>query len=287
VVITLAAFLSHRGTTSAATVFWVTWVANVGGAALVYLIARRLGPAFFSSRLGRRLMSPGAVVAIERNYLRFGVPGLMIARLLPGFRSFTAPFAGIIRLGPVRTLVPIALASAAWYGTLIFVGARLGRSWERVEKLLTGLNRSLAVIAAVAAAALVIWWWKRRRRTRPAELRAEIAEELKAYPEVGRRALEDPAVAAVAALLLETASDQFLTDAELRVLEQHLRARWSVGAGETLDPAAARELIARLEPAAREGLVSRLRELAFGDGALRRHESHVMERVGRVLGMNP
>ena len=52
-------------------------------------------------------MSPEAVVAVERNYVRFGLAGLIVARLLPGFRSFTAPFAGLMRLGPVRTLVPI------------------------------------------------------------------------------------------------------------------------------------------------------------------------------------
>ena len=288
VVITLAAFLSYRGTTSAMTVFWLTWIANVGGAAVVYLGARRLGPAFFASRIGRRLISPEAVVAIERNYLRFGIAGLVIARLLPGFRSFTAPFAGIMRLGWVRTLIPIALASAAWYGTLVFLGARLGENWELVERFLSGLNRTLGAVAAIGALGLAYWWWKRRRRTREGELRAEIAEELKHYPDVGRRALDDPAVAAVAALLLETASrDESLTVEELGVLERHLRARWRLEPDETIDPAVARDLIARLEPAAREGLVARLRDLAFGDGALKRHEAHVMRRVGRLLGMEP
>ena len=61
-------------------------------------------------------MSPEAVVTVERNYVRFGLAGLIVARLLPGFRSFTAPFAGLMRLGPVRTLVPIGIASALWYG---------------------------------------------------------------------------------------------------------------------------------------------------------------------------
>jgi membrane protein DedA with SNARE-associated domain len=130
VIITLAAFLSGRGTINAMTVFWVTWIANVSGAALVYLLARRLGPAFFKSGAGRRLMSPEAVVAVERNYVRWGLAGLIVARLLPGFRSFTAPFAGLMGLGWVRTLVPIAAASGAWYGTLILVGARLGRSLD-------------------------------------------------------------------------------------------------------------------------------------------------------------
>jgi membrane-associated protein len=287
VVITVAAFLSHRGTTNATTVFWLTWVANVGGATLVYLLARRLGPRFVESRVGRRLISPEAVVAIERNYLRFGLAGLVIARLLPGFRSFTAPFAGIMRLGVVRSLIPIALASGGWYGTLVFLAARLGRNWAAVEKLVSGLNRTLAVVALVAAALGGIWLLRRRKRSRRDEMQTEIVEELKAYPQLGQRALENPAVAAVAALLLETASrDQSLSVEELEAIESHLRARWHLAPGAGLDPAVAQQVVQRLEPAARTDLIARLREMAFGDGALQRHETHVMQRVARLLGMS-
>ena len=109
-IIALAAFLSHRGETEATTVYAVTWVSNVLGAGLVYLLARRWGRPFFASRLGHRLVTPEAVVAVERGYLRLGLVGLFLARLLPGFRSFTAAFAGIVRLGPIRAFLPIALA---------------------------------------------------------------------------------------------------------------------------------------------------------------------------------
>lgn len=287
VVITLAAFLSVRGTTDASTVFLVTWVANVAGAALVYILARRLGPAFFASGLGRRLLSPEAVVSVERNYLRFGVASLVIARLLPGFRSFTAPFAGLMRLGPVRALLPITLASGAWYGGLVFLGARLGHSWQAVERLLAGLNRTLGVIAAIAAVSLLVWLLRRRRRVRTAELRDEISQELAAYPGVHERALTDPAAAAVAALLLETeARAGILSADELATLEQHLRSRWQAGV-EAPDVVAAEAILARLEPAERAGLADRLRDAAFGDGALARHEAHVTARVRRALGLVP
>ncbi len=283
VVITLAAFLSHRGATSATTVFWVTWVANVAGAGLVYALARRLGRPFFSTGVGRRLMSPEAVVAVERNYLRFGLIGLLIARLLPGFRSFTAPFAGLIRLGPVRTLAPIAVASGAWYGTLVYLGARLGENWPLVERVLSGLNRTLGVIAFLAALAVGAWWLRRRRGTREAETRARLAEELAAYPDVGERALHDPGAAALAALLLETESG-FSPD-EIAALEGHIRAQWQLPDGKILDLARARETLARLEPAERVGLARRLRDAVFGDGALERHEARVMTRVRLLLGL--
>jgi membrane protein DedA with SNARE-associated domain len=286
-IVTLAAFLSGRGTTNAMTVFWVTWVSNVGGAALVYLLARRLGPAFFNSGLGRRLMSPEAVVTVERNYVRFGLAGLIVARLLPGFRSFTAPFAGLMRLGPVRTLVPIGLASAAWYGGLTFLGARLGQNWTALERLVHGLNRTLGVIAALAAVGIVVWLIRRHRRIRSAQLRAQISQELEAYPSAEAQALVDPAVAAVVALLLETHTDQRdLSPAEFDALTAHFRDRWHLTqAGASLTPEAARDIVKSLAPTERIGVMRRVRRAMFGDADLARREARIMSRVARVLGI--
>ena len=288
-IITLAAFLSSRGTTHAMTVFWVTWVANVAGAALVYILARRLGPAFFQSGAGRRLMSPEAVVTVERNYVRWGLAGLIVARLLPGFRSFTAPFAGLMRLGWVRTLVPIALASAVWYGSLIFVGARLGESWTSVEKLVHGLNRTMGAIAIIAAIALVVWLIRRGKKKSSADLRAKISAELEAYPAMEGKAFADPAVAAVVALLMETDSThRTLSPEEIDALTAHFRERWHLTEpGASLSPEAARKIVAALEPTERIGVLRRMRELIFDAGHLARREARIMARVAQVLGLEP
>ena len=286
-IVTLAAFLSGRGTTDAIMVFWVTWVANVGGAALVYILARRLGPAFFKSGAGRRLMSPEAVVTVERNYVRFGLAGLIVARLLPGFRSFTAPFAGLMRLGPVRTLVPIGIASALWYGGLTFLGARLGQNWTALESLLHGINRTLGIIAALAAVGVGVWLIRRHRQRRSATLRAQISEELEAYPSMEAQALVDPAVAAVVALLLETRADQrVLSPAEFDALTAHFRDRWHLAqAGASLTPETAREIVSSLAPTERVGVMRRVRKAMFGDGHLERREARIMNRVARMLGI--
>ena len=287
VVIALAAFLSHRGTTSAGAVFLVTWLANVGGAGVVYFFARRYGKSFFSSRVGRRLMTPEAVVKVEREYLRFGIVGLFIARLLPGFRSFTAPFAGLVRLGVVRAFLPIAVASAVWYGGIVFFAARLGQDWENVSRFISGLNRGLGGVALVVLLGGATWLLLRRRRGAHDRLQAEVAGALTGYPAISQRALEDPAVAAVAALLLETEkAERALSTEELAWLERHLRDRMGLtpvaGVQPPVDTSA---LIALLEPAVRIGVAERVRELVFGEGGLQRHEAHVMARIGRLLGL--
>lgn len=289
-VIALAAFLSHRGGTDAGTVYLVTWVTNVLGAGLVYLLARRWGKPFFASRVGRRLVTPEAVVAVERGYLRLGLVGLFLARLLPGFRSFTAPFAGLVRLGAIRAFVPIALASALWYGGIIFFAARLGRDWSSVSEFISGLNRTVGSLALAIAVGLLAWWLVRQRRRSRAAYRDRITEELAVYPGVQERALLDPAAAAVAALLLETAqADPALGPEELAALEQHLRSRLLPQPADPSvpSPEAAAAVVRRLEPAARVGLADELRQALFGDGALARHEEHVMARVAALLGLSP
>ena len=62
---------------------------------------------------------------IEREYIRFGIFGIFIGRVLPGIRAVVAPFAGLVNLSAPRALIPIALASAIWYGAVALVGAAI------------------------------------------------------------------------------------------------------------------------------------------------------------------
>jgi len=152
----------------------VAWIFGVLGAVLVYWASRRYGRRFFEGRVGRRLISPGTFAAVEREYLRFGVGGIFFFRLLPAFRSFVAPFAGLVNLGPVRTLVPITLACAVWYAGLVLLGGAVGSEWDAINQVLGRLNRGLAVLAVLVLGGLIIWLVHRRkvaRRERLAELR--------------------------------------------------------------------------------------------------------------------
>ena len=65
-------------------------------------------------------------------------------------------FAGIAGLGAWRALIPMAVASAMWYGALVFVVARLARQIEDVARILTGFNWTILVLA-VLFVAFVVW----------------------------------------------------------------------------------------------------------------------------------
>jgi membrane protein DedA with SNARE-associated domain len=166
VFVALAAFLSHRGHSDPLAIFATAWLGGMVGAAVVYAAARHHAQRLLGSRIGRVLVPPDGLGFLRREYGRYGALGMFFTRLLPGFRSAVAPFAGLSGLGPRQCLVPIGAALLLWYTALTAVGSRLGSEWDLVIRIVDGLNRGLALVAlgvlALLAAAGV--WWKRRRR---------------------------------------------------------------------------------------------------------------------------
>lgn len=288
-IVALGAFLAQRGLTDPVTIFLITWGGNLAGLTAVYLGARHYGPHFVQSRVGRFLITPAAIVVVEREYLRYGLAGLFLARLLPGFRSFTAPFAGLIGLSAPRALVPMAIASGIWYAGIVWIATRLGANWDALSRAITNLNRGLLVVAGLAVAGLVVWAIRHRQRRKFRRTRAALGRDLQAFPGLDQRAMTDPVAAAVAGLLLATpmtgAAD---TQAGLETLTEHLRARWHLGppADRPATPEEVAAVVEALAPADRVGLARRLWEAAFSDGVFERHEAHVMERVGTILGLS-
>lgn len=298
VAVALGGFLSHSGVTTPLMVFLVAWSASATGAIVVYALARRYGRSLFSGRLGRKLLSPHAVATIEREYLRFGIVGIFLGRLIPGVRSFVAPFAGIVNLSPIKALVPMILASGIWYGALTIAGATLGAEWESISRFISGLNRTLAYAGAAVALLVIGLLVMRRFRHREERLLASITRAFGARASEAHPQDEEAAMAAAATLMMELArADETLSPAELETVANYLRQRWEM---EPVRPPAQRtslieraklleyanQLTRDYQKAEREALVSRLWRAAFSDGALNEHEDRLMRRAGLVLGLS-
>ena len=162
--VALGAFLAGRGTLDPWAVFGLTWTANVGSGAAVYFASHRFGRPFFQGTLGRRLLSERTMGHIEREYHRHGTYGIFLSRLLPVWRGVVMPFAGIAGVPPVRALVPLALASALWYGLLTYLVTALGTNLDAVLRVVARVNGALAVVALAAVVGLGLWIWRRLRR---------------------------------------------------------------------------------------------------------------------------
>jgi membrane protein DedA with SNARE-associated domain/uncharacterized tellurite resistance protein B-like protein len=298
--VALGAFLSIRGLTTPLGVFLVTWVANLAGAAAVYFIARRYGRRLFATRTGRRLLAPRSLAIIEREYLRFGVAGIFISRFLPGIRAVVPPFAGLVGLSALRTLVPMGVASAIWYGGITILGTLIGSEWERINRIILGINRTLAIVAVVLIATGVILYLRARRRRQRERVWHATRDALEpATPSFleGSDIAEGSARQAAALLVLELAyADPALTEEDRELVAAHLRDRWELDSQGPPSPEPEHERQTRFAEYAgrlrgrfgqnqRLALVERMWAVAFGDGAIGRHEERLMHLAGELLGI--
>ena len=298
--VALGAFLTNRGLTTPLGVFTVTWIANLAGAAAVYFVARRYGRRLFATRTGRRLLAPRSLAVIEREYLRFGVAGIFVSRFLPGIRAVVPPFAGLVGLSPMRTFVPMAIASAIWYGGITILGTLIGSNWERINRIITGVNRTLGIAALLLVSAGLVWYWLRRRRRQRERVWHATEEALDpAGPSflAGSEIMEGSARQAAALLVLELAyADQALTPADRDLVASHLRDRWGLGSEAPPAPEPeherqtrfveyARRLRQRFGQNERLALVERMWTVAFSDGTIGHHEERLMHLAGELLGI--
>lgn len=148
-------------------VFALTWTANVGSGAAVYALARRHGALVSRGFLGRHIFTPNTVAHIAEQYRRHGSYGIFLSRLLPVWRGVVMPFAGIARVPAWRALIPMALASAVYYGALTYLVSRLGTDLETVLRAVKRMNAVLAIVAGVLVLIIVVWIVRRRRRGPP------------------------------------------------------------------------------------------------------------------------
>ena len=298
--VALGAFLSSRGVTTPLAVFLVTWVANLAGAAAVYFVSRRYGRDLFATATGRRLLAPRSLAIIEREYLRFGVVGIFVSRFLPGIRAVVPPFAGLVNLSPLRTLVPMGVASAIWYGGITLLGSVIGAEWGRINRIILGINRTLGVATAVLIVAALIWYLLRRRRRQRERVWHATRDALDpASPSFleGSDIAEGSAQQAAALLMLELAyADPALTDVDRELVTSHLRNRWGLGSQGAPVPEPEHERRTRFEGYAgrlrdrfgqgqRLALVERMWTVAFSDGAIGHHEERLMHLAGELLGI--
>lgn len=163
-VVALGAFLAARGEASPYLSFGATFAGNMSGVAATYWLGRRYGSAWIARRFFRGSDEHAAEQRLHELYARYGFFALVASRFLPGFRAVVPPIAGALRLPALPSLLAMSIASAAWYGTLTWVGYRVGGDLEALAARVREMNRVLGIAAAGLVAILLAVWLVRRRR---------------------------------------------------------------------------------------------------------------------------
>lgn len=162
----LGGFVAGAGWADPWTVFAVVWAANVASALTVYWAGHRYGRGFFSDGWGGKILDPAQLERMRRFYRRWGLPAIFLSRFLPGLRAVVPAFAGVTHQPFLAVAVPLAGASAIWYGVLVWLGATAGQNLDRILRWVGNTNRALVILAVALCVAIVVWWYRSRRRRR-------------------------------------------------------------------------------------------------------------------------
>ena len=137
-------------------------VANLVGSLIAYGAAARFGEPL--------LLGPGRYVGIRRHHLemadgwfrRWGLPAVLIGRVLPVIRTYISFPAGLARIDLTRFSVLTFAGALPWCAALAIVGYVLGRNYDRISG---PLEKAALVIALVVVVAVVVWYVRGRRET--------------------------------------------------------------------------------------------------------------------------
>lgn len=162
VVVLFGGVVAGQGAADPWVVFLCVWLSNVATALLVYFLGRRFGAAFFGGRWGSLILRAEQLRQLGAFYNRYGVRVIFVSRFLPMFRAVVPAFAGISGVPFWRTALPMAAASAIWYGLLVYLGTAAGRNWRQVADTLSSTGRWLWVVALVLGGLVGWWWWRSR-----------------------------------------------------------------------------------------------------------------------------
>lgn len=131
--------------------FWY-FVGRIGAARLVQLYCR------FS------FGSAACTIKAREMLLRFGPRSLIVARFVPGFRTFASPMAGISGLSWPQFLLYDSIGALLWASTVVSGGWLLAEEINRVfEQMQSAHSALLTVAGAMVLIFIALKLWIRAR----------------------------------------------------------------------------------------------------------------------------
>ena len=163
VILTVAGISASRGHMAIEGVVGAGTAGAMLGNWLWFMLARQVGEVrlrAFVTRFGRWLTVDWTEIERgERLFQRHGNIIILIARMLPTFRSLISIPAGLFRMGQLQFLLFSAIGTAGWSAILAGAGYFLGSQFDDVERIVGPLATGIIVLI-VLGYGWRLWRWK-------------------------------------------------------------------------------------------------------------------------------
>ena len=87
---------------------------------------------------------------------------VFFCRFVPLIRSLISIPAGMAKMNFGIFLLLTAVGSLIWNAVLIYVGSRVGASWETIVEYMDIYSNFVYAGIAIAAIAVIVWWIRKR-----------------------------------------------------------------------------------------------------------------------------
>ena len=163
--------LVQQGAVHPALALPVVLAGVIGGDAMLFGIARRLGPSAYEHRLVQRVLPRERRARIEEAYERYGGWLVFFARHVAGLRGAVFAMAGIHGMRPARFLLWDTAAACLSVPLVVGLGYLGARHVDRVRAGIASASEYGLVAVAFGALGFMIWRHVRKlrgaRRSRP------------------------------------------------------------------------------------------------------------------------
>jgi membrane protein DedA with SNARE-associated domain len=167
VILPLAGFAAQRGELNLyAALVWTT-IGSLAGAVIMYYAGALLGRDRVRALAAKiPLVRASEIDRAESWFTRHGQKTVLLARMVPVFRSVISIPAGVERMPLARFLVLTGIGSAVWNTVFVLAGYLLGDNWSLVERYGGYLSKAVIALCVLAVAYFVVSRLLRRRRDR-------------------------------------------------------------------------------------------------------------------------
>jgi len=170
--------------------WWIALIAAAMGSLFADLIWFYLGRHYGNRVLAllcRVSLEPDSCTRRTQNlFTKYGMPGLVFAKFIPGLSTLAPPLAGNSGVSVPRFLVFDGLSSILHGGSYILVGVLFSHQLEQILHALAGLGRSaFGLLAGLAAIYIAYKYFQRHRLLRELRIARITVDELHQKLEAG------------------------------------------------------------------------------------------------------
>ncbi len=141
--------LVERGAVHPVVAIFLVFVGVLGGDAILFFVARRLGPAAYNRKLFQRILPPERRARIEQAYERRGGRLVFLARHVMGLRAAVFAMAGIHRMRPARFFAWDTAAALISIPFVIALGYFGSRHVDRVRAGIATVQHSILLALGI------------------------------------------------------------------------------------------------------------------------------------------